>query len=376
MKIAVIIDSWWPIVGGGPIHVLELCKELANKYDCKIDIFTRAISDNGEKFQGKSQINKNINLYRIGKPRDFFNLRGRLAFLYEIFFKIKKRDYDLVHAHAFTSGIPGYFLKIFKGIPIIFTVHGTGIKSWNDMEKNVIKSIVLNYIERLILLKFKYSYVITVNREFLEIGGRYHKKITYINNGVRINKKNKKINRSGLLFVGRLQSQKSVDTLINAIKIVKKDFPLIKLFIIGDGPLENQLKNLSKNLELDNNIKFLGKLKYEDVKKYYSSCELLILPSIWEGQALTLLEAMSFETPILATEVQGNKELIENRFNGLLVPPKNPEKIAEGIIYSINNKNEIRKWAINGLKIVKNKYSWKEVAKKTFTVYNNVIKNE
>jgi len=372
MKIAVMIDTWWPAKGGGPIHVLEISKKLIDIYDCNIDIFTRSIKDKNGKCHNKKEklLDGKLNIYRIGPCTDSWNLFGRLTYLFTSFYKVSNK-YDLIHAHSFIAGIPAHLLQKFKNMPVVFTVHGAG----SDYKDTGISGILKRYIKKKVLFDYKYDYVISVNKEFQRIGEKYHDKIKYIPNGVDLEKFKsvKSVSKEGLLFIGRLHFQKSVNSLIKAMDYVVKEKPEVKLKIIGSGPLEEELKKLTNDLNLTDRINFLGKVSYEDIKKHYQTSELFILPSLFEGQPLTLLEAWAMEVPVIATNVVGTKEILKHKINGYLVSPNNPKELAEGILFALDNKNETEKWIKEGKRLVKEEYSWDKVAKETYKIYELVV---
>ena len=138
--------------------------------------------------------------------------------------------------------------------------------------------------------------------------------------------------RIKLLFVGRLEKQKSIETLLYAIsqlktKNLKKEFQLI---IVGDGLLRNKLEQLSRKLQIESLVKFEGKKK--EINEFYISSDIFILPSIWEGFGIVILEAFRARLPVIASNIEGPSELIEHRQNGLLFEPKNYIQLADQIL--------------------------------------------
>lgn len=369
MKIAMMIDSWFPIMGGGPIHVLELSKKLVLNHNCKIDIFTRALKHETKKFDKNEELlNGRLRIFRLNPCLNFWNPIGRLSYLFTPLLKIKK--YDVIHAHAYEAGIPAYFLHRTRGIPVIFTVQGTGLGCWEDLGTGI-KKVFMRKLEEFILLKLKYNHVITVSKDFLSIAKKYHQNITYIPNGVNMEKFYGEMEETNdLLFVGRFTRQKSVDTLVNAMKYVIMEKPNTKLKLIGYGPQEDKLRELAKKLGL-NNIIFNYTNGDELVKEYLSS-KVFVLPSVYEGFPLTLLEAWAASLSVIATNVPGIRELVRHKKNGLLVEPKDPRDLAKAIIYTLNNPQEAKKWANSGRRFSE-RFSWNEVSKRTFKVYKEVI---
>lgn len=369
MKIAMMIDSWFPVIGGGPIHVLELSKKLVLNYNCEIDIFTRALKDKTKKFDKNEELlNGRLKIFRFAPCLDFWNPIGRLSYLFTPLLKVK--EYDVIHAHAYEAGIPAYFLQKIRKIPVVLTVHGTGLGCWEDLSSGI-KKVFMRKIEEIILLKLKYNHVITVSKDFLNVAKGYHENITYIPNGINIKKFCRKMEKTNdLLFVGRFARQKSVDTLINAMKYVVMERPNTKLRLIGYGLEEGRLRKLSRQLGLNNII--FSYASGDDLIKEYLSAKVFILPSIFEGFPLALLEAWAASLPVIATNVPGIRELVKHKENGLLVRPKDSKDLAQAIIYTLKNPQEAKKWGNNGRRLSE-EFSWDEVSKKTFEIYEKVI---
>jgi glycosyltransferase involved in cell wall biosynthesis len=134
-----------------------------------------------------------------------------------------------------------------------------------------------------------------------------------------------------ILSVGRLVYQKGHEYLIAAMPIVLNEFPNAKVGICGDGLLRADLEAQIQLLGLSDSIKLLG--KWDSVSKFLVSADVFVLPSrSREGLSIALLEAMSVGLPIIATNVEGMDEVILEGENGLLVPIKNPDALAQAIL--------------------------------------------
>jgi|SRR3989344_7086461 len=362
MKVAVIIDTWFPFVGGGQINAWEISKRLA-KRGVKIDIITRN--------NGKDSLKrvKNLHVYKLGSKTNPNNTLSKLIFVFRAFVFTYRRNYDLIHAHAFLPGITARFQMVFKATPVVFTVHGTSI----DTKLN---NIFSRWIEKFILTGILYNAQITVSQDFSKLQN-VNKRVIYIPNGVDLKKfdklKAKKFANPTLIFVGRLHPQKNLKTLISAIVIVKEKIPNVRLLIVGDGEQKKELQRLARNLKLKANIRFLGTKTRSDLVELYESCHAFILPSIYEGQPVTLLEAWAAKLPVVVTQRGDCQFLVKNGFNGYLInDPKNPQVIANMIIRAFKNKN-LDELGENGYNLVKDNFSWEKSAQQTMEVYTSVI---
>ena len=357
MRVAVIIDTWFPFIGGGQINAWEISKRIA-KGDITIDIITR---NNGH---DNLQLSKNLKVFKLGPKAAADDTISKIAYLVRSFLFVYKKNYDLVHAHAFLPGITARLLMISKGIPAILTVHGTSIGTG-------LLSLLSEYVEKFLLTQVRYSTQITVSRDFLKIKN-INKKIIYIPNGIDIDRFDRiqiqKAIDSTLIFVGRLHPQKNLETLIQAVAILTKDFPDIQLLIVGNGKQKALLKKLIQTLHLKNHVKLLGQKSGLDLIRLYKSSNIFILPSIYEGQPLTLLEAWAAKLPVIVSNTGDCQYLVKDGKNGYLINNiLDSIQIAKVIKKALIDKNT-NKMGQNGYNLVK-KYSWEKSAQETFKVY-------
>ena len=363
MKVALIVDTWFPFIGGGQINAWEISKRLAEK-GITIDIITR---NNGA---DKLKRVKNLYVYKLGSKSAANNSLSKILFIVRSFFFVYKRNYDLVHAHAFLPGITARLLMVFKGIPAVFTVHGTSINT-------NLNNFFSRWLERLILTKILYSAQITVSQDFLKIPN-VNKKIFYISNGVDLQEFDKvrtvKSKQPTLIFVGRLHPQKNLRTLINAINLAKEKIPNLKLLIVGEGSSRKQLLEQVKRLKLEKNVKFHGEITGDDLVRFYKSSHLFILPSVYEGQPLTLLEAWAAKLPVLVSRTGDCQYLVKNKVNGYFLKRNDLKHIRESIEIVFKNLRKLRKLGLSGYNTVKG-FTWEQSAIKTLEVYKMRIRN-
>lgn len=157
-----------------------------------------------------------------------------------------------------------------------------------------------------------------------------------------------------ILSVGRLSKEKNYSTLLQAFKLVK-NVVRCKLVIIGDGPEKENLENLAKNLQINEDLWMPG----FDVNpyKYMSKSDIFVLTSIYEGLPNVLIEALALGLPLVSTDCEsGPREIIKNNINGLLVKVGDYESLSQAIIYIlknrnkfITNKNELEKFKIENI---------------------------
>jgi len=167
-------------------------------------------------------------------------------------------------------------------------------------------------------------------------------KILVINNGVTIQETNNKVFQNRiiqLLVISRLVTQKNIDSIIKAVKVMENEG--IILNIVGDGSEINNLKNLVENYELEEKVNFIGKIENAKLNEYLSNADIFVQASTYEGLPHSILEAINYEIPILSTEVGGCSVLLNKGERGYIIPlPISETGISDGIRTIINNKKE------------------------------------
>lgn len=361
MKVAVIIDTWFPFVGGGQINAWEISKIIAKKGN-KIDIITRN--------NGKTNVlrAKNLKVIRLGSKSLPGNTISQIKFAISAIFYLLKGKYDVIHAHAFIPGFSIFAVKLLKGTPTIFTVHGT------SLETNLLNP-VLKLVENIILTKISYGSQITVSRDFLKIPN-INKNVNYIPNATNIKQdadyKSKSHTNRTLLFVGKLAPQKNVINLIEAFSEVCKEIKNAKLKIVGVGPQKQEIINRINKLKLNHNVKLLGQLKGNSLVAQYKSASYFILPSFYEGQSLALLEAFAFKLVPIVSSVGDNPYLIKDHKNGFLIKDSNNlNQIKQSITRALHSK-KLKEISQNNYEFVMKNFSWQKSALKTLKIYNEL----
>jgi colanic acid/amylovoran biosynthesis glycosyltransferase len=156
-------------------------------------------------------------------------------------------------------------------------------------------------------------------------------------NGVDMSELRGPVAQRNLLCVSRLARGTGVETLVTAFGMLADDRPTVDLEIIGDGPLENELRARARALGLEYRVRFRGQRPSADVREAMRRCALLVLPcrvdEFGNAHALptVLVEAMSVGTPVVTTTVAGLPELLHHDATGLLVPPDDPAALAVAI---------------------------------------------
>ncbi|MFK7943592.1 MAG: glycosyltransferase [Paracoccaceae bacterium] len=134
-----------------------------------------------------------------------------------------------------------------------------------------------------------------------------------------------------LLFVGRLAAVKGLPVLLEAVASLCRRHPDVRLTMIGDGPERGQIEALADRLGITENVRFKGYLSQESVAAQLTRTDVFVLPSFAEGVPVVLMEAMACRVPVVATQIAGVGELVENGVSGLLVPPADLDGLIDAI---------------------------------------------
>ena len=213
----------------------------------------------------------------------------------------------------------------------------------------------------------KADIVITPSRHLSNVvknWGVKEDRLKVIYNGTRItnnefSKSNNKIIK--LITVGRLAPWKNVNTIIEAVHLLKNQDLKINLIIVGSGPEDSDLKKQVNNLNLTNEVIFTGQKKYSDIKEYYKSADIYIQASGYEGLPHVLLEAINFDLAIISTPIGGTNEILQDGKNGYILDLEkgikpNSENLKNIILEVVNNKKLTEEKKVNAKKLLNSKF--------------------
>jgi glycosyltransferase involved in cell wall biosynthesis len=154
---------------------------------------------------------------------------------------------------------------------------------------------------------------------------------------------------------------------VKAIKIVSKEHPDVFLLFLGSGPAVPSIESSIKSESLENNLMIHSSVNYSEVPKYIDLGDVCLVPlpdnPFWRAQSpLKLLEYLSMEKTVIATNLPAHRTVLDNQECGIYLSSTNPEVIAKAIEHALINKNKLADWGKIGRKIVLEKYTWEKVA--------------
>jgi len=180
---------------------------------------------------------------------------------------------------------------------------------------------------------------------------------------------------NSLFFLGRLEERKGIDFLIRTLPLIKKRLNDIQLFIGGSGSLHLFLSGYIRDHHLEKNVHFLGAIDDTLLNEWYNKVSLVVVPSVFEGLGLTAVEAMACGTPVIASDADGLRDVIEDGINGFLVPYNDVSALGARILDLLENKSGLPKITKNGKKKVATVFNWDIISKDVLAVYESVMKN-
>lgn len=205
-------------------------------------------------------------------------------------------------------------------------------------------------------------------------------KITCIYNGVELTKQVTNYSERNfnydLISIGRLVEAKNYPLLIEAIKILRDRNINLKACIVGGGPLEDMVKRLIAQYDLNNIVTLTGELLYSEAQSFLEKSRLFVLSSSWEGFGVVIIEAMAKGLPIISTDCDfGPAEILrsENNTYGKLVPVNDPEALANSISEILGNKEKMSKFSKLSLARVKD-FDIKNIAHQHEELFNKLSK--
>jgi len=310
---------------------------------------------------------KGVRVFSIPSLVRRLSLKNDIFAFISIYRLIKRIKPHIVHTHTSKAGVLGRLAACFARVPIIVhTPHGHIFHSYYGciMTKTIV------FVERtLSLMTDKITALTDRERdEHLEQGiasvekyiimhsGVMLQQIMNMNIDVETEKKKLNIPQSSNVIgvVGRLVPIKGHKYLVSAAKRIIKEFDNTVFVFVGDGYLEPRLKRQAESLGVSKNIIFAG--WRNDVIDVLDTFDILVLPSMNEGMGKVLIEGMALGKPIVASSVGGIIDLVKSGDNGILVPPKDSDELAEAILKLIRNKNLAQKLGESGKAKVYPKY--------------------
>jgi len=302
-----------------------------------------------------------------------YSHRFSLTTIRDFLLYLQRRQIDIVHAHGYRENILACFAIYFKNVATVSTTHG-----WiTDQVRKKIDLWALRPLHRILAVSQ------TAYQELLAYG--FDKgKIVLLVNAVDVNRfrkltvssplKNKFNVRNGDFVIGtaaRLSPEKGIDDLLRAAVHVVRQCQNAKFLIVGDGPMREALEKLADELGLKDSVRFAG--YQDDLVAIYNLMDIYVSPSLQEEMPRSILEAAACERPMIATNVGAVSQVIKHGETGVLVPARQPQRLAEEILELFQNRQLGEQYGQNVRQWVSLKFSESEFMEKLATIYEEVF---
>jgi glycosyltransferase involved in cell wall biosynthesis len=358
-------------IGGGESHLLSLSENLNKSiFEPIVLSFT-----DGPMIGLLRKMNIDATIIYTEKPFNIFIWKKVRAF-------IKEKKIDLIHAHGTRANSNVYWAAHSLKIPLIYSIHGW---SFHDNQKSFIKKIRI-FSEKFLTSKSVINISVSESNKQTGIKNIESFSSVVVNNGIDQEKFNpakvfKNVRKElgineqqiVLLFIARFTSHKQPLTLIHAFAIAIKTMPNLQLLMVGEGDEKDAALQLAKELSVENNIIF--EPFRQDVPDVLNAADIFILPSLWEGLPIGLLEAMSMGKAVIASNVDGTCEIIKNEYNGCLIALNNLQnELAEKIILLSNDAALRKQYGSKAMETVKNRFNAATMTKQIEGIYTSLLK--
>lgn len=285
------------------------------------------------------------------------------SFMMSAFLKTKfKKGNDIVHAHNLPSALP---MKYSSGKKIL-TLHGIYSKQVDVLHGQTTGKISSSYEKDALAWA---DAVTVISRESYDYYSKLGFKVSLVPNAIDISslpQKKERLFDKQVIFAGRLSKEKGIFDLLEMSINLPKDTHLL---ILGSGPEEEKVREVVKT---HTNIHFMGYVEKQRTISLIRGSDVLVQPSLAEGISSTILESMACKTPIIATNVGGNKELLENNKSGIIIEPNSPQTILEKLLDLFSNKQKATELSEEAFKQVQ-KYDWSHVGKLYLDIYESLL---
>ena len=358
-------------IGGGESHLLSLVENLDKEiFEPIVLSFT-----DGPMIDRLKGMHIPVHIIHTLKPFDFTKWKQVKQLL-------QQEKIELVHAHGTRANSNVLWAARSLGIPVIYTVHGW---SFHPDQKPLVRNIrILG--EKYLTSKTKLN--ISVSRSNQQSGKDYIHSFQsiVINNGIDLRKFNPGLHFKNLraelkipadkilvLFIARFTSHKQPLALIEAFAKAQQQNPELFLLMVGDGDQKEEAKELISKLNMQDHIR-LESFR-QDVPDVLNAADIFVLLSLWEGLPIGLLEALAMGKAVIATNVDGTSEIIEDGKNGVLVDTSNlVSNLTKELVELSKDKFRRESFSKEAIATITERYNAENMTREIERVYKKLLK--
>ncbi|MFB3778134.1 MAG: glycosyltransferase family 4 protein [Bryobacteraceae bacterium] len=359
--------------GGGSVVVLAITRALLERGD---EVWMACYDDQNASRFAEAGV-------RVVRPPLWFHPINPLDVVPFVYLAAlcRREKFDLVATHTSKGGFLGRFAARLGGVPhIVHHAHGF---SFNKVLSPRAHRFFVG-LERLAARAG--DHIISVNDEHrhmaIRLGVTRPERISTVHNGIEIGPlrtaEGRKLRRdlgfsdSDLLIgaVGRLAPQKGFIYLLQAMPAILKEAPAAHLVLAGEGPLEEELKEETRKTGVAGRIHFLG--FRSDVPALLAAFDVFALPSLWEGLSISLIEALAAGKAIVATDIDGNREVVDHGKTALVVPPADVPALASALGLLLSDRPLAERLASSARRSAEVRFSVRRMVEQNLEVYDRV----
>ena len=364
------------LLAGAEKLVFDLVAEM-NK--AKFEILVCSIGNREDEIEEmicKDLEEKGVKTSLLGKPPR----KRRLRAIWKLHQYLQENHVTIVHTHCPSPDFYGKLAAHLSGTPLVFsTIHS--VNEYRPFNERMLKHLTTKYVAISEIVKQYAVSELKIPSAQIEV---IHNAIdtqrfalTAIDKKAKLQELGIPNKRKIVTTVGNILVSKGQVYLIEAAKEVVKDFPDTHFLIVGDTLREPELATCLKEKvgakKMQDKISFTG--ERTDIPEILSITDVFVLPSLWEGLPVALLEAMAAGIPVIATSVGGNQEVVADNVSGLLIPPKDPQILAQRIKELLGNPEKAERMGAKGQRIIQDFFSIDRMARKYEQLYLEHVVN-
>jgi len=382
LRVCFVTKMYPPRTGGGATYAYELANALG-ELGHEVDVYTQSVPGEDDDVS----THPNVTVTRITKARPLV-VFSTLYFSIACRRRIDFEQYDVIHGTLMPASTIalGPWLLDEVDAPLVLTSHGTSYDEARSVDPQSPPDYLFKYVFHPINVAMDAvagrfaDHIIGVSdhtREQLRDLYRFDEDdLTTVPPGIDAERFRPTdelhsavdTDRESILVLSRLDPRKGIDKAIRAF--AQLDRPDAELLIAGTGRLEESLRELAAELGVSDDVRFLGFVPDEELPALYSSVDLFVLPSEYEGFGIVFMEAMACETPVIGTDVGGIPTAVDTGETGYLVPKDGVEELAARMAELLGDRDEYdrmshasRAWAVD--------HDWAAIAERVDQVYDS-----
>jgi len=410
MRIAMISVHTCPLAvlggkesGGMNVYVRELTRELGRQ-GIGVDVFTRSQDEHQSHIKHDLENGNRVFHIPAGPERpipktDLYEWLPEFTGGVKLASVLLDEQYDLVHSHYWLSGVAAHELQKWWDVPIVHMAHTLGINKNKVAKDDQQLEPKLRLDTELRLPGLVDRIIVATDGErsqIEEMSQEYRGKTSVIPPGVDLTvfhpyvqsearqQLEIPLDNSMVLFVGRIEPLKGVDTLLHAMQYLKDSGEMpseMYMSVIGGDPAKpretrhaelEKLMALRDELGLSDLVTFLGRRDQETLHRYYAAADVVVMPSHYESFGMVALEAMACGTPVIATDVGGLSQLVRDGETGFLVPGMDAVALAERLGQVLSDK-ELREHLGGKAAEYAEAYAWPGIAEQIIDLYKYTL---